>query len=68
MAAKVGISELQQFLVVDVQFTNKDLGTGAYGKVEEVKIPGAIAAAKRLHRQLIRFGTPQQVQVDLHRY
>ena len=41
------IPELQQFVVANVQPTGKELGTGAYGSVEEVEIPGATCAAKK---------------------
>ena len=53
--------ELEQFVVVDVQLTEITLGAGAYGSVEEVEIPGARVAAKKLHSQLINLGSPQQV-------
>ena len=64
MAAQVSritASQLEQFVVVDVQLTGVTLGAGAYGSVEEVEIPGARVAAKKLHTQLINLGTPQQV-------
>ena len=47
--------------VVDVQLTGVTLGAGAYTRVEEVEIPGARVAAKKLHTQLINLGSPQQV-------
>ena len=47
------ISELQQFVVANVESTDKTLGVGAYGRVEEVKIPGAICAAKKIHDILL---------------
>ena len=50
------IPELQQFVVANVQPTGKQLGTGAYGSVEEVEIPGATCAAKRIHEILLRTG------------
>ena len=59
--ARVTAPELDQFVVVDVQLTEVDLGAGAYGTVEEVEIPGARVAAKILHPQLINLGSPQQV-------
>ena len=52
---------MEQFIVVDVQLTGVTLGAGAYGSVEEVEIPGARVAAKKLHTQLINLGSPQQV-------
>ena len=54
--------ELEQFVVVDVKLTGVYLGDGAYGSVEEVEIPGARVAAKKLHTQLINLGSPQQVR------
>ena len=51
-----------QFVVVNVQLTGVSLGAGANGSVEEVEIPGAREAAKKLlHPQLINLGSPQQV-------
>ena len=58
---RVTAPELEQFVVVDVQLTGVSLGDGAYGSVEEVEIPGARVAAKKLHTQLINLGSPQQV-------
>jgi len=43
-------------VVANVQPTGKELGTGAYGSVEEVEIPGATCAAKRIHEILLRTG------------
>ena len=62
---RVTAPELEQFVVVDVQLTEVSLGAGAYGSVEEVEIPGARVAAKKLHTQLINLGSPQQVIEDL---
>ena len=53
--------ELEQFIVLNVQLTGETLGAGAYGSVEEVEIPGARVAAKKLHTELINLGSPQQV-------
>ena len=58
---KATASELKQLVVVDVQLTGVTLGAGAYGSVEEVEIPGARVAAKKLHTKLINLGSPQQV-------
>ena len=41
--------ELQQFLLPNVRLTGQRLGAGAYGSVEEVAIPGALCAAKKIH-------------------
>ena len=62
--ARITAPELEQFVVSTVQLTGRVLGTGAYGSVEEVEIPGATVAAKKLHQQLVNLGSPQQV--DLH--
>ena len=61
MAAQVTAPELEQFLCHNIQLTGIVLGAGAYGSVEEVEIPGARVAAKKLHPQLINLGSPQQV-------
>ena len=41
--------ELRPFVLSNVRLTGTRLGAGAYGSVEEVAIPGAICAAKRIH-------------------
>ncbi len=68
MAARniVNDPELRQFQVLNVVLTGRVLGAGAYGSVEEVHIPGATAAAKKLHPQLIDFGSPQQVATNIN--
>ena len=59
---RVKAPELEQFVFVgDVQLTGVSLGAGAYGSVEEVEIPGARVAAKKIHTELINLGSPQQV-------
>ena len=58
---RITAPELEQFVVDKVQLTGVTLGAGAYGSVEEVEIPGARVAAKKLHPQLINLGSPQQV-------
>ena len=57
------IPELEPFIVPDkdVVPTGRELGRGAYGSVEEVEIPGALCAAKKIHDQLIQLGSEQQV-------
>ena len=52
-------------LVEGVQLTRNQLGNGAYGSGEEVEIPGARVAAKKLHTQLNNLGSPEQVIEDL---
>ena len=56
------ITELQEFVVPNVRPTGKELGRGAYGMVEEVKIPGAICAAKIIHEALLRMGNEDEVR------
>ena len=43
--------ELQPFILhdVDIRLTSKKIGAGAFGSVEEVAIPGALCAAKKIH-------------------
>ena len=42
-------SELRPFVLSNVRLTGTRIGAGAYGSVEEVAIPGAICAAKKIH-------------------
>ena len=41
--------DLRPFVLPNVRLTGVKIGAGAYGSVEEVAIPGAICAAKRIH-------------------
>ena len=41
--------KLQPFLLPNVRLTGVRIGAGAYGSVEEVAVPGAICAAKKMH-------------------
>ena len=41
--------ELNAFLLSNVKLTSATIGRGSYGVVEEVAIPGAICAAKKIH-------------------
>ncbi len=66
--AGITAPELDQFIVATVQLTGRVLGAGAYGSVEEVEIPGATVAAKKLHQQLVNLGSPQQVATLLFFY
>ncbi len=59
---RITAPELDQFIIGTVQLTGRVLGAGAYGSVEEVEIPGATVAAKKLHQQLVNLGSPQQVR------
>ena len=44
-----GHPELEQFVLSNVRLTGTTIGAGAYGSVEEVAVPGAICAAKKIH-------------------
>ena len=65
MANRITAPELEQFIVATVELTGRVIGAGAYGSVEEVEIPGATVAAKKLHQQLVNLGSPQQVDLFL---
>ena len=41
--------ELSPFVLSNVRITGTRIGAGAYGSVDEVAIPGAVCAAKRIH-------------------
>ena len=41
--------ELGPFVLSNVRLTGTTIGAGAYGSVEEVAVPGAICAAKKIH-------------------
>ena len=41
--------DLRSFVLSNVRLTGIRIGSGAYGSVEEVAIPGAICAAKKIH-------------------
>ena len=41
--------ELRPFVLSNVRLTGRKIGAGAYGSVEEVEIPGATCAAKKIH-------------------
>ena len=45
---------LDRFLVKQLIPTDREVGRGAFGRVEEVRIPGALCAAKRIHGELLR--------------
>ena len=40
-------AELRPFVLTNVRFTGTTIGSGAYGSMEEVTLPGAICAGKR---------------------
>ncbi len=62
---RITAPELEQFIVATLELTGRVLGAGTYGSVEEVEIPGATVAAKKLHQQLVNLGSPQQVDLFL---
>ena len=41
--------ELRPFLLANARPTGTTIGSGSYGSVEEVAIPGAVCAAKKIH-------------------
>ena len=41
--------ELRPFVLSNVRLTGTRIGAGAYGSVDEVAVPGAVCAAKRIH-------------------
>ena len=55
------IPDLESFVVPNVRPTGRELGRGAYGSVEEVKIPGAVCAAKRIHTEFINIGSCEDI-------
>ena len=52
MAARAFLDDhpdLRPFLLSNARATGTTIGTGSYGSVEEVAIPGAVCAAKKIH-------------------
>ena len=54
--------DLRPFLLSNARATGTTIGTGSYGSVEEVAIPGAVCAAKKIHDF---FQDPRQVPRDV---
>ena len=52
---------LRQFEIL-VRPTGRVLGQGAYGSVDEVEIPGALCAAKKLHDGLLNVANSEEVR------
>ena len=54
--------DLRPFLLSSARATGRTIGSGSYGSVEEVAVPGAVCAAKKIHdffqdpRQMTREG------------
>ena len=49
MALLAEYPELRPFVLSNVRRTGIRIGAGGYGSVEEVAVPGAICAAKKIH-------------------
>jgi serine/threonine protein kinase len=64
----MAIPELKPFILSDVKITNRELGSGAYGVVEEVEIPGAVCAAKRIHESLLQSVDKKQFDYITSKY
>ena len=56
------IPDLSPFVVPNVHSKGRELGRGAYGSVEEVEIPGAVCAAKKIHDELLRVGSSEDTR------
>ena len=54
---RIEIADLTSFIVPNVRPTGRELGKGAYGSVEEVEIPGAMCAAKKIHTEFLKLGS-----------
>ena len=55
------IPDLASFIVSNVRLTGRELGKGAYGSVEEVEIPGAVCAAKKIHTEFLNIGSSKDI-------
>ncbi len=55
------IPDLTSFVVPNVRPTGRELGKGAYGSVEEVEIPGAVCAAKKIHTEFLNIGSCEDI-------
>jgi serine/threonine protein kinase len=64
----MAIPELKPFILSDVKITKRELGSGAYGVVEEVEIPGAVCAAKRIHESLLQSVDKKQFDYITSKY
>ena len=49
--------ELQRFVLPELRATGRELGRGAYGSVEELKVNGLVYAGKRLYELLVEQDT-----------
>jgi serine/threonine protein kinase len=57
----IEIPDLVSFVVPNVHPTGRELGKGAYGIVEEVEIPGAVCAAKKIHTEFLNIGSHEDI-------
>jgi serine/threonine protein kinase len=58
---RVEIPDLSSFVVPNVRPTRRELGKGSYGSVEEVEIPGAVCAAKKIHTEFLNIGSREDI-------
>ena len=58
---RLEIPDLASFVVPNVRPTGRELGKGAYGSVEEVEIPGAVCAAKKIHTEFLNIGSREDI-------
>ena len=59
---RIEIPDLSSFVVPNVRPTGRELGKGAYGSVEEVEIPGAVCAAKKIHTEFLSIGSREDIR------
>ncbi len=62
------IPDLSPFVIPNVSPTGRELGRGAYGSVEEVEIPGAVCAAKKIHDELLRVGSSEDARYMINAF
>ena len=56
--------ELGPFVLSNVRLTGTKIGAGSYGSVEEVAVPGAICAAKKIHDFLLNAAQVPRSAID----
>ena len=62
------IPDLASFVVSNVRPTGRELGKGAYGSVEEVEIPGAVCAAKKIHTEFLNVGSREDISYMITKF
>ena len=65
---RVEIPDLSSFVVPNVRPTGRELGKGAYGSVEEVEIPGAVCAAKKIHTEFLNIGSREDISHMIYKF